>query len=106
VILYRYEESLGMTSVQLNLYEFTVIKETELSYQVRIPFSEKKRWIRKNGKKKYACETKEDAMISFKRRKQRQIAILESQLERAKTALKLNSDKQIGYIHEINIYEQ
>jgi len=90
--LYRFEDHGNGDCVTLMCYDFAVVKETELSYQILLPYSNTKRWVRKNGKKKYAHATKEDAMISFKKRKARQIAILKSQLNTAKAAIKLESE--------------
>ena len=47
------------------------------------------KWISKTSRKRFAYPTKEEALESFKMRKQRQIPILKAQLECAKEALKV-----------------
>jgi len=100
--LYRYEEvrySLGVDewddpipgcSVQLELREFPVFKQTAKGVWILISkFTHLKRFVLFESRKKFACLTKEEALISFKARKRSQIKILEEQLEGARKALRL-----------------
>ena len=71
------------------------VKETPGGYWI-IPDSsdgwsvlEKKRWVSKYSKKRWAYPTKEQALTSFKRRKIRQIEILSDKLEQAREDLRL-----------------
>ena len=73
------------TYVRVYLHDYPIIKETPKG--IWINDWSKKRFVNLNARKKFACLTKEDALISFKARKERQIRILESQLRHAKEAL-------------------
>ena len=48
------------------------------------------RWISNEWNKRYATPTKEGAILSFKKRKERQIMLLKAQLSRAEYHLKLH----------------
>ena len=48
----------------------------------------KPRWVSKTSRRRYAFPTKEEALVSFKARKRRQITILTHQLSQAKEALR------------------
>jgi len=52
-------------------------------------YQSKLKFVNMQSKKKYACETKEEALISFKARKNRQIRILNRQIETAKVGLEM-----------------
>jgi hypothetical protein len=52
-------------------------------------FGDDLKFVLLTAKKQYACATKEEALTSFLARKERQIKILEANLERAKRALAL-----------------
>lgn len=102
---YDYKES-------LELEEFQVIKYTNKG--VWINFPERNTWKlnKKIGKyeyemgkkfillktyngetnKRYAWNTKEEALISYKKRKEKQISILKGQLERAKNYLEIANE--------------
>ncbi len=104
--LYRYEEWVTGNGVddyddpypgynlEVILKEYKIIKRTPKGVWIRlydyycgeIP----KRFVRLSATKKYACESKEEAYESFKARKNRQIAILSEQLQRAIEALNYN----------------
>jgi acetolactate synthase regulatory subunit len=42
------------------------------------------RFVRFDARKRYACPTKREALVSFVARKNRQVSILSSQIERAR----------------------
>lgn len=85
-------------NVEVVLLKYSVTKETScgwwiggndwLKYKASdfCAYSPKK-WISKTARKRFAYPTKEEALVNFKARKQRQIGIVEDQLERAKEAL-------------------
>jgi len=82
--LYRYD-SYGQNYTCLR--EFEVEKETPCGYWIREDFggdcqSMQTRWMSKEARRPYARMTKDDALEHFKRRKQRQIEILQGQLQR------------------------
>lgn len=63
---------------ELVLMEFPVLRETRCG--VRLTDG---KFILKQARKRFACPTKEEAMESFKRRKEVQISILKAQLRSA-----------------------
>ncbi|RLI66843.1 MAG: hypothetical protein DRO67_00270 [Candidatus Asgardarchaeum californiense] len=104
--LYRYEEirySLGVNyfdnpypgyrlAVHCNKYK--IIKRTPkgawIRYCTGFPEFDKyenKKFVLLTARKKFACETKEEARKSFIARKKRQIEILKAYLEQAETSL-------------------
>ena len=91
---YRYKDTLyswgdnGWAFVRVHLEEFNVIKETPKGIWIQGKFGGRKHFILLTARKKYACLSKEDAKVSFIARKERQIRILESQLNHAKDALR------------------
>jgi len=86
---YRYNDVLHgdefHTYVKVYLYEYPVIKETPKGIWIRE--WGRKRFVNLEARKKFACLSKEDALISFKARKTRQVKILEAQLKNTKEAL-------------------
>lgn len=104
-VLYRYHEALvdeiwcrqpqiASQSMRLYLNEYPIIKETPCGCWIEWVYGEKK-FVNLKANKKFAHLTPEDAMESFKARKQRQIAILNGQLLRAEAALYLSAEKAI-----------
>lgn len=83
----EFENPIGEGRVAIRLYKFPVLKETPQG--VWIDTGLEKKWINLSARKKYACLTEEEAKESFIARKKRQIRILESQLNRAHSALSL-----------------
>jgi hypothetical protein len=92
---FRYTDSqdaYGYTHIELSLY--VLFRETPCGYWI-IPkwansdhTKEKyKRWISKDSKKRFAYPTKEEALQSFKFRKQRQIWWADFNRARAESAL-------------------
>ena len=93
---YRYVDRLHFTgdddytcSVYVTIYleEYNIIKETPKGMWVVSPYGGRKHFVNLISRKKFACLSKEEALISFKARKERQIRVLESQLGHAKIAL-------------------
>lgn len=94
---YRYEDIREYyNTVRIRERIFYPIKETPKGYWISSDpryaertcpyYANRKRWVSKTSRKRYAYPTKEQAMESFVARKRRQVAILEGQLERAKVA--------------------
>ena len=83
--MYRYSD----TGAVLHMYTFEVIRTTPRGKVI----SEygKDRFVLNDSRKRFAHETKEDALASFIARKNRQISILSCQLDTAKKALNLAS---------------
>jgi hypothetical protein len=90
--LYRYDSypvGLNPPRVCIDLQEWYVYRETPMGYWVIPSYGGKERWVSKTGKKRLCYPTTSEALESFKRRKKRQIEILESQLTNAKHAAAL-----------------
>lgn len=84
--LYRiYNYLLWNNEQSVNIERFAIIKETLKGYWLDVYTA--KKFCLKTGKKRYAYPTINEAIVSFKSRKRRQIRILESQLNGAKQAL-------------------
>lgn len=83
------------------LEQFKLLKETPAGYWIIPEYQDPveamvnfrdawyRKWISKTSRKRFAYPTKEEALVSFKMRKQKQIPILEAQLECAKETLKI-----------------
>lgn len=90
--LYRYEDVAHATEfkwdldVRVYLHEYPVKKETRKGYWIDECFGNLK-WVSKTSRKRFAHPTIEEARKSFRKRKERQIAILTARLKRAKAAL-------------------
>ena len=97
---YRYEDHLYGSGdgsfedpyrsfVRVELSEYEVVKETPKGYWVAYDsFSGTPRhFVRRDARKHFALLTKEEALESFKKRKERQIRLLKSRLDRAEQAL-------------------
>ena len=96
---YRYQDTLYSSGseetgfhayVRVNLLIYDVVKTTPKGMWIRAFPGASSRFVRLNAKKKYACLTKEEALISFKKRKERQIKLLETKVRLAKDALILS----------------
>lgn len=84
--LYRMDATQFTDSTRLNMVSYDVIKETPKGYWIDIwP----KKWVSKNGKKRFAYPTQEEAKISFIKRRERQVTILSNQLKNAKLELEM-----------------
>lgn len=103
---YRYEERYytslggdgdysfpGIPILKLELNEFNLYKETPGGYWIGYgeiapgKLRGHARWVSKYSIKRYAHPTKEEALHSFIKRKEKQISILEDALSDAKMAL-------------------
>ena len=95
----EYERPMGYGSVQINLNEYKVIKETAkgvwLTYAQPYFLTDKwKKFVLLGSRKKFACPTKEEAMVSFIARKRAQIRIYKDRLESAEMALEIVEGKE------------
>lgn len=91
--MYRYDDSFWADGTQLYLREFETVKETTCGYWVKeylygyIGEDEKSRFVLKSGKKRLCYPTKEEALKSYMKRKERQILIQTNQINKAKRML-------------------
>ncbi len=96
---YRYVDTRTSNGVTVVCYTYNLGKETPKGYWIGScngPFNTwyTKIWVSKTARKRYAYPDKEQARVSFRERKARQVKILQAQLTRALAAAKLamNSD--------------
>ena len=95
--LYRFEDhrvSVGYDEIndcsigsraEVTLRAYKIIKRTPKGAWIQ-DFC-RKRFVRLTARKKFACETREEALESFRARKRRQIRILQEQIGHARSAL-------------------
>ena len=96
--LYRYEDQMTYpNTINIKLRKFRVVKWTPCGYWIQVyDFDpDYKKWVSKNGRKRFAYPTVEQAETNFIARKQKQILILESRLRQAKNALQIVSPESI-----------
>ena len=91
---YRYEDYLSADDwgsyVNVRLRTFEVIKETPKGVWLRLyEFTNMKRFVRNDSRKKFACPTREQALESFLARKTKQAKILKAQLRRVEEAIQI-----------------
>ena len=89
--LYRYEDMKTWDGVLVYLLKFPVIKETPCGYwflTLNYHGMDTKRWVSKTSRKRFAHPTIEGAKESFRCRKERQLLILNAQIEHVKEAMK------------------
>lgn len=110
--LYRYEaqsysmvidaqlEIYGSTGPKLELREYPIVAITPKGKWIGW-FGSKDRWVSDTSRKRFAHETKEDALKAYKIRKERYVKHCEARLERAKKELLL-VDRVEVYQHDLN----
>lgn len=95
-VFYRYQEILYTDrQVVLHLREFLLISRTPQGVWLDVDFG--KRFVLLSARKRFACETREEALASYKARKRRQVGLLKHQLAKAEAALKLNAAGESAY---------
>jgi hypothetical protein len=84
--LYRLDAVHYTDGIRLQMAAYDVTRETPRGYWIALwP----KKWVSKTTRKRFAHQTQDDALFAFKKRKERQIAILTEQLASARTALSM-----------------
>ena len=91
-VLNEWEEISG-SYAKVEESRYKVLSETQCGYWIviyafDIDDRKNRKWVSKTAKKRYAYPTKNEAMISFKARKNRQIKILTNQLNNVKSVLR------------------
>jgi hypothetical protein len=81
--LYRYESRVTANGQMIYCDEFRVDRETPKGYWIE----DETRWVSSYAKRRFAYPTRKEAWESFIARKNRQVKILQSQLNRAKALL-------------------
>lgn len=84
-VMYRYHATFYDGEVRINMRELPIIRETKCGAWV--DDYGQPRFILYDTKKKYAGRTPEEALESFKAKKQRQLSILAAQHDRIKRTL-------------------
>lgn len=88
-VWYRYDYiSLNDGRVDLWLRTFPVVRRTPKGVWVK-PEYEPKKFILTNAHKRYACPTKDEALESFIKRKEKQLRLLSAQVKNIESALAL-----------------
>lgn len=94
--LFRYERSYynpdSLNLATIFLTEYLVIKETEKGFWINV-WGNKKFVLKGNDGKRFAYENKDDAFSQFKRRTERCILLLKSQLKKAEGYLNAEQPK-------------
>ena len=93
---YRYSEFRTSESVVLHLETFKMLKKTPCGAWIEY-YGGGKKFVLDAARKRFAWPTKEEALISFRARKKRQIKILTARLHDAKQALALEPDERLFY---------
>lgn len=98
-VLYRYEGEQDywvLDSYKIVLKTHQILKETPKGYWIRDRVYWK-RWVSKDGRKRYAYPTKAEALNNFKLRKEKQQGILKARLNEVNLLLaqidKVNTDE-------------
>jgi hypothetical protein len=85
--VYRYEDSYdGYTSSYIHLCIYTITRRTRACAYIKLWSGEKRILI--SAKKKYAYPTKEEALVSLEKRREKQIGILKAQIEKAEAGFR------------------
>lgn len=96
-VLYRFKEVMFTDSkIVLVKHEHPVISATPTG--VWIDVLGRKRFVKLNARKRYACPTEAEALESFRARKRRQIRILKHNLAAAEAALWLDVTNPFEYL--------
>lgn len=98
----EYDRPCGQGSTKIHLDEYEVLKTTEKGAWIKLGVTwaddatsledkfrvVEKRFVRKDGKKRFACPTRAEAMEQFRQRKRRHREILSAQIARVDRALR------------------
>jgi hypothetical protein len=108
-VWYRYEDS----GEHIYLHTYPVISHTlkgvwlrtgaewTLGKEVHLD----RKFVLKKARKHWACPTKEEAWISFRRRKVTQVSILTNQLDRAQAALRIAFENTLPPQAPVKFYD-
>lgn len=111
-IFYRYAEYLSVDGiVSIHLQEFRVIKETKQGVVLQMPYSLKTKRVLLEWSsgcpthKRWAWETKEEALSSYIRRKERHLGILNTQKMMAEAGLEIAKSGDLNkYVKVVDIF--
>jgi len=80
--------------VHIYIYRFKIIKETEKGFWIDHELGDKK-WVNKTARKRYAYPTIDEAVVSFRARRERMIVLSRHKIEYAQLALCIPREKYI-----------
>jgi len=90
--LYRYEVLMCGYEVIVSLIKYSVLKETEKGYWIKI-YDKKKFILKKDGKKRFARTTKKKALEDLLARKKAFLGYAESNVINAKYQIEIVEDE-------------
>lgn len=93
--LYRVDYTRFTDGVRVGMESFMVVKETKCGYWIEAWGGAK--WVSRSGRKRYAHPTKEEAIESFRARKNRHILILKLKIEEIQRALYVDPNDYSEY---------
>ena len=82
----EWERPIGRGTARVHMRQLPLVKETAKG--VWLDDYGQRRFVRAVAKKQYACPSKEEALASFRARKERQLSILRAQIAHVETALR------------------
>jgi hypothetical protein len=83
-----YFRDTSYSNPKIRLETFELVKETEKGYWITYSFfSNYKKWIPKESRKRFAYPTKEEALTNLIKRTEKRISLLERQLKSCKTVV-------------------
>lgn len=82
----EYDEPRPGYDARCVMTRFSVVRHTPKGAWI-VDITGRRRWVKRDARKRYACPTMEEAMESFQARKRRQVSILCAQIVRVEAAL-------------------
>lgn len=86
----------GLPRIDVEIIKYKITSRTKKGVWIFYNFNDKGKFVNLSCKKKFACETIEEARISFIKRKERQRIILSRQLYQVDTSLNLIHQKNFN----------
>jgi hypothetical protein len=102
---YRYVDTNYTGTVRVEEWVFYLVRETPCGYWISSSpnyreegmrwYGERKRWVSKTSRKRYAYPTRAEAKVSFKARKHRQVGILRNRLLDVEEAVRIFDNMEL-----------
>lgn len=84
--LNEFDEPMGSGRAEIREAEYRVVRETPKGVWLDLGLGDL-RFVRRDARKRWACPTPEEALDSFRARKERQLRILRAQIDHVESAL-------------------
>jgi hypothetical protein len=84
----EFDNPIGCGRIEIRVFRYPIVKVTRKGAWLDVGLS-KNRFVLRDGNKRFACPTRQEALQSFVARKLRQISILRAQLSGAEDALRI-----------------